>query len=50
MLPDQLSHLFQAAIRNFCKLGHFENTCSGTYSRVSGCACLFNLILPGYAA
>ena len=41
---DQLSHLFQTAVRNFCNLGHFENTCSGTYSRVSGCACSFDLI------
>ena len=50
VLPDQLNHLFQTAIRNFCKLGHFENMCSGTYSRVSGCAYSFDLILPGYPA
>ena len=50
VLLEQLSHLFQTAIRNLCKLGHFENTCSWTYSRVSGCACSFDLILPGYPA
>ena len=45
-MPDQVNQLVQTDIRNIRKLGHFENTCSGTSSRVPGCACAFYLILP----